>query len=165
FSTNRDRELTIPGGAPAGTYSLNGYLGIYNETNPTIYTEDNFDFVKEGVGESGVTGWFIDSGEDFTILNTTTTSKPLPSSLTLLTSHPNPFNPLTTINFSLPKEGLVKLTVYDLLGRQVALLVNGHRDAGIHDVSFDAQNLASGVYIYRLTAGDYTASAKMVLMK
>jgi hypothetical protein len=59
----------------------------------------------------------------------------------------------------------VNLTVYDISGRKVAELVNGMRDAGSHEVTFDGSKLASGVYLYKLTAGNYTATQKMVLMK
>jgi hypothetical protein len=78
---------------------------------------------------------------------------------------PNPFNPTTTISFALLQPGRVGLTIYDITGRLVTTLVNGHRDTGSHEVTFNASNLASGIYIYRLEAGQFTASSKMVLMK
>jgi len=80
-------------------------------------------------------------------------------------NYPNPFNPTTTISFALPTATTVNLTVYDLSGRQVATLVNGWRVAGTHEVTFDGSNLASGVYTYRLQAGDFIANGKMALMK
>ncbi len=79
--------------------------------------------------------------------------------------HPNPFNPITAISFQLSAVGYVNLAVYDAQGRQVAELINGWRNAGVHEVTFDASNLASGLYIYRLQADDFTATGKMVLMK
>lgn len=81
------------------------------------------------------------------------------------TASPNPFNPATTLSFALPKASRVCLSVYDVSGRLVATLVDGWRDAGVHEVTFDGSSLASGVYIYRLQAGTYHASGKMVLMK
>jgi hypothetical protein len=78
---------------------------------------------------------------------------------------PNPFNPSTTISFTLPDAGKVNLCVYDISGRLVSKLANGWRDAGVHEVTFNGLNLVSGVYVYRLQAGDYTASGKMVLIK
>jgi hypothetical protein len=69
------------------------------------------------------------------------------------------------ISYQLPVVSQVNLSVYDPAGRKVAELVNGWRNAGRHEVNFDGTNLASGVYIYRLTAGTFTASGKMVLMK
>ncbi len=80
-------------------------------------------------------------------------------------AYPNPFNPSTTLSYMLDSSSLVKLTVYDITGREVVALVDGFRDAGVHEVTFDASGLASGVYIYRLTANGNTATAKMVLMK
>ena len=74
-------------------------------------------------------------------------------------------NPTTTIGFGLPERARVELTVYDITGRQVAELVNGWRDVGVHEVTFDASDLSSGIYIYRLQAGEYEASGKMVLLK
>jgi len=87
-----------------------------------------------------------------------------PSSFSL-TNCPNPFNPTTVIRYELPEANLVKLAVYNISGRQVAELVNGWRDAGSHEITFDGSNLASGIYVYRLTADDFNASGKMVLIK
>lgn len=89
----------------------------------------------------------------------------LPTAPQLLGNYPNPFNPTTTISFNLPQGGLVNLAVYDLTGRQVALLVNGWREAGRQEVTFDASRLSSGVYVYRLTSGGHAAGAKMMLVK
>jgi hypothetical protein len=82
-----------------------------------------------------------------------------------LSAYPNPFNPVTTFSFTLPKAQEVSLTVYDVRGRQVAELVSGWWDEGEHKVTFDGSNQASGIYVYRLEAGGYTNSGKMVLMK
>ncbi len=80
-------------------------------------------------------------------------------------NYPNPFNPVTKIQFSVPKKGLVNLTVYDILGREVEILVNGMKPAGNYEVSFDGVNLPSGVYFYRLKTDDFTDTKKMILMK
>jgi hypothetical protein len=88
-----------------------------------------------------------------------------PTDYNLSQNYPNPFNPTTAINFSLPKSGNVTLKVYDLLGREVATLVSGYLPAGAHNTKFDASKLASGMYVYRLQAGTYTAVKKMLLMK
>jgi len=80
-------------------------------------------------------------------------------------NYPNPFNPATTISFELPKASQVTLGVFDILGREVSVLVNERRDAGVHEVKFDGSNLASGVYIYRIQAVDYVATKRMLLMK
>jgi hypothetical protein len=89
----------------------------------------------------------------------------IPSSFALQQNYPNPFNPTTVINFSLPLNADVRLTVYDLLGRQVAVLVDETRSAGVHSITVDGSRFASGVYMYRLQAGDYVSTRKMTLIK
>ena len=79
--------------------------------------------------------------------------------------YPNPFNPTTTLSFTLPEAGPVKLTIYDVNGRAVTQLVNGMRDAGAHEVTFDGSGLASGIYLYTLTAGSHSVAGKMMLVK
>ena len=80
-------------------------------------------------------------------------------------NYPNPFNPETSIRFDLIENSLVNLTVYNVAGQEVATPVNGNLNAGSHTVTFDGANLTSGVYLYRLTAGEFTSTMKMVLMK
>ena len=89
----------------------------------------------------------------------------LPASFKLNQNYPNPFNPSTTISFEMPKSGVVELKVFDMLGREVASLVNGFRQAGTYRVDFNAIGLASGVYVYRIKAGDFVESKKMTLLK
>lgn len=93
------------------------------------------------------------------------TIETLPESFTLSQNYPNPFNPTTKINFELPQSEQVSLRVYDTLGRTVAVLIDQRMDAGSHTVNFDASNLASGVYIYRIEASDFTSTQKMLLVK
>lgn len=87
-----------------------------------------------------------------------------PGSYRLYQNYPNPFNPATIIRYQLPEESEARLEVFDLLGRRVAVLVDGHVGAGEHTVTFDASNLAGGVYIYRLQAGDYTETRRMTFI-
>ncbi len=89
----------------------------------------------------------------------------LPQDYKLGNAYPNPFNPATVIQYHLPEEAEVRLTVYDLTGRQVTTLVNETQQAGEHQATFDAEDLASGTYIYRIQANDWTASGKMMLIK
>ena len=89
----------------------------------------------------------------------------LPTKFSLQQNYPNPFNPSTIIKFELPKASHVNLSVFDILGCEVGVLVNERRGAGVHEVKFDGSNLASGVYFYRLQAGDYVASKKMLILK
>lgn len=89
----------------------------------------------------------------------------LPTELRLSQNYPNPFNPSTIISYHLPAQDLVTLRVYDMLGRQVAMLVNEMQAAGSHQVTFDASYLTSGVYLYKLTAGSETKTGRMTLIK
>jgi Secretion system C-terminal sorting domain len=88
-----------------------------------------------------------------------------PDQFELEQNYPNPFNPSTQIAFSLSQPGKIKLAVYDILGREVATLINRGMSAGSHTVNFHAGDMASGVYFYSLTSGDVTKTQKMVLMK
>jgi Secretion system C-terminal sorting domain len=89
----------------------------------------------------------------------------IPQSFNLSQNYPNPFNPSTKINFELTKASQVKLTVHNILGQKVAELVNGFRNAGSYEITFNAVNLPSGVYIYTIEAADVNLSKKMTLLK
>ncbi|HAO81647.1 TPA: hypothetical protein DCQ82_02990 [Candidatus Veblenbacteria bacterium] len=89
----------------------------------------------------------------------------IPSELVLLQNYPNPFNPATTIGYYLPERTIVKLTVYDLLGQTVKILLDQEISAGNHTITFDASNLTGGTYFYQLQAGDYLETKKMSLLK
>ena len=89
----------------------------------------------------------------------------LPASFNLAQNYPNPFNPSTKISFSLVKSGFTTLNVYNVIGQQVAQLVNKDLSSGTYSVDFDAANLPSGIYMYRITSGSFTATKKMMLIK
>ena len=89
----------------------------------------------------------------------------IPKEFTLSQNYPNPFNPTTVIRFGLPKDSPVTLRVYNAIGQLVRTLVSGQMTAGYHEVTFNASNLASGLYIYRLTGKDFAITKKMLLMK
>jgi len=89
----------------------------------------------------------------------------IPSSFQLFQNYPNPFNPTTTIEFSLPERSFVKLTIYNALGQEIAVLVNEEKQAGIHRIQFNGSNLPTGVYFYRLEAGNFVDTRKMILIK
>ena len=94
----------------------------------------------------------------------------LPMSYELLQNYPNPFNPATKIKFAIPSVGidnnvLVRLKVYDILGNEVATLLDEEKEAGIYEVEFSAAGLASGIYIYRIESVDFIDTKKMVLLR
>jgi hypothetical protein len=114
-------------------------------------------------------GWYVDDvvitkycvGTPLAVGNNNT----IPERFSLEQNYPNPFNPVTQINYALATESIVKLTVFDLLGKQVASIVNTKQPAGRYQVEFDGSNLASGMYIYKIEAGSFTDVKKMMLVK
>ncbi len=94
-----------------------------------------------------------------------TNNQTIPESFSLKQNYPNPFNPSTTIEFSIPKNEFVTVKVYDALGKQVGILADEYKIAGNYKVNYDASNLASGMYFYTITAGSYTETKKMTLVK
>ena len=115
----------------------------------------------------------LKNGEELRITNNKITSikvtgnimDGLPVSYELYQNYPNPFNPSTTIKFAVPKESNVNLTIYNVLGELVTTLVNEQMKAGYYEYKFDASNLASGVYLFRIKAGDFLQTKKMILLK
>ena len=89
----------------------------------------------------------------------------IPQKLELAQNYPNPFNPSTIISWQSPVSGKQTLKVYDLLGNEVATLIDENRSAGSYEVEFNANNLASGIYLYRIEAGGLVQMKKMILMK
>ncbi len=89
----------------------------------------------------------------------------VPKQFRLEQNYPNPFNPNTTIKFQLPRTSQVNLSVFDILGREVSVLVNERKNAGSYEVKFDASNLASGVYFYRLQTGNFVDTKKLLLIR
>jgi hypothetical protein len=110
-----------------------------------------------------VTMYLSRDGESATGVGTLNAS--VPDRFAMLQNYPNPFNPATTIHYQLPKESLVRLSLYNVLGQEVRTLVNETQQPGYKSVQFIAGNLSSGIYFYRITAGTYTEVKKMVVVK
>lgn len=91
--------------------------------------------------------------------------KSIPSEYFLLQNFPNPFNPSTTIKFNVPERSAVALKVYDVLGKEVATLLNEEKSEGSYEVEFDGSDLTSGIYFYRLQASGFVETKKMILLK
>jgi hypothetical protein len=87
------------------------------------------------------------------------------SEFTISQNYPNPFNPTTTIKYSVSKQSIVAIKVYDVLGREIETLVNDEKSTGNYKVEFDASKLTSGIYFYRMQAGDFVETKKIILMK
>jgi hypothetical protein len=99
------------------------------------------------------------------LTNMKTLSAGIPVTYKLSQNYPNPFNPTTNIKYSIPKESLVSLKVFDILGREVANLVDLKQTAGSYEINFNASKLASGVYLYKIDTGDFVQTKKMQLIK
>ena len=93
------------------------------------------------------------------------TKEDLPTTYSLSQNYPNPFNPTTTIRYSIPSAGVVQLKVYDILGSELSTLIDEYKQAGVYEVEFDAAKFTSGVYLYKLTSGEYSATKKMMVLK
>lgn len=159
-SLNRDRSQTVPGAAPTGTYTYHAYIGDYPGV---IWDQDSFTFEKLGVDDSGLDEWLND-GQAFPG-EAVIAQVSVPEDYILSQNFPNPFNPATQIHFALLEAGEVSLRVYNTAGRLVTSLVDGYRQAGWHEITWDASDLATGLYVYRLQAGGRTFSQKAVLVK
>ena len=153
----RDMTQTVPGIAPTGDYIYRCLVGTYPST---VVDQDSFAFIKEGMeAYSPYPGWEL-IGWDDELSNSIIFDQ-----YYLAQNSPNPFNPLTTITFGLPKNAEVELRVYNMLGQQVVELAKGWMEAGNHTVTFDASALSSGVYFYSLKADNYSCVMKMLLVK
>jgi hypothetical protein len=86
-------------------------------------------------------------------------------SFMLYQNYPNPFNPSTVIKFSLVRNGNVKLSVFDITGKEVKILIDEVKNAGVYEVTFDAENLSGGIYFYKIVAGSHSEIKKMMLVK
>jgi hypothetical protein len=112
-----------------------------------------------------VTGYVID-GVSFGTLSAVDSSRiSIPAAYVLRQNYPNPFNPSTTISYALPTQSLVTLKVFNVLGQEVATLVNGLENPGNKSVEFNAAGLPSGVYFYRLQAGSYSGTKMLMVVR
>jgi hypothetical protein len=135
-------------------------------SNDNVAITDNYIFL---LGDSArYSKWYAGSTFYPLIWTDVTDTKYIinqPSAFTLFQNYPNPFNPTTKIRYQIPELSKVKLTVYDVLGREVTTLVNEEKPAGVYEVEFDGANLPSGVYFYRIEAEKYSETKKFILLK
>jgi hypothetical protein len=135
----------------------------------TVFLEKGKHIVRfEFDSESDKDGWLMSFNYFRMVRSDAVSTEPneeLPTSYLLSDNYPNPFNPVTQIQYSLPSAVDVKLTVFNALGQQVDLLVNERKSAGRHTASFDASTLPSGVYFYKLQTGTFTQTKSMMLIK
>lgn len=121
------------------------------------FVQSDFSIRAQQINKYGQLGQVITSVNDI--------ANQVPLEFLLYQNYPNPFNPVTQISYALPEPSHVVLKVFDVLGREVATLVDGYKEAGYYEATWDATNVPSGVYFYKLTAGSYTRVKKMILMR
>jgi len=160
-SISRNMTQVVPAGAPAGTYTYAGYVGNYSAT-PDIWDQDSFTFSKSGLDGNGDGEWSLIGWDN----NTAVLPAPeIPAEFSFMRPSPNPFNPSTQLRYALPKEGYVKLVVFNSLGRLAAELSEGWQPAGWHNVEFNASNLSSGLYFAQIQFNGEVRTQKMLLIK
>ena len=156
----RGMSQTIPAGAPGGEYQYSLFTGEYPAV---IYAMDGFPFTKAAPvdGISGdFSGWTVEGwGSQLAVESS------LPSQYSLKQNYPNPFNPVTTIDFALPEAGKVTVAVFNVAGQEITRLVDGQLNAGWHSLGWNAANLPSGIYFYRLQSDGFNDVKKMMLLK
>ncbi len=113
----------------------------------------------------GDLNWFPTKKTAWLLTDVKTTAAGIPENYSLSQNYPNPFNPSTTFTFAMSKAGFVTLSVYDILGREVASLINNVAEAGTHSVTWNAAGMTSGVYFYKMQTGSFTSLKKMILVK
>jgi len=164
------RTAFLPGGTQGGGFFEYKFAMMY----PGADTVNGGSSPLDNEGGFGINHNFILAAGPDIVLNkffgdfTTSVEKLedlIPAQFDLEQNYPNPFNPSTKIRFTVPEAGLVTMKVYDLLGQEVAILVNEEQVAGVYEVTFDAAQLPSGIYFYSINAGDFVATKKMILLK
>ncbi|MBU1880851.1 T9SS type A sorting domain-containing protein, partial [bacterium] len=160
-SVDGDLAQMVPGRAPEGNYTIVAYVGTYATAvdDSSFFTFNKSATTWANNPTSNLDGWEVVGGFDSVEI------ADVPQAFYLQGAYPNPFNPTTKISFTLPEAAEVSLIVFDVQGREVAMLVDGYRAAGQHEVTFDAAGLSSGVYLYQLKGGSQTAIGKMILTK
>jgi hypothetical protein len=154
------QNVFINGDGPA-EYQWGPYGDMYGIPAYSYLTEGGLKFESPGKSVQMI---LIEGGNNY-ITSVDNSTKEIPRSYNLYQNYPNPFNPSTSISYQLPASVFVTLKVYDVLGREIDVLVNEHQSVGDHSVQFNGVNLPSGVYFYRLQAGTYSAVNKFMLVK
>lgn len=177
-SVSRTLVQSVPGNAPAGSYSYNGYVGTFPNASmdgdafPVTKTAAQFDARSEAPSLSAwavadaVTGEAVTARITWTLDGTleAAPSTPVPAVPVLAAAYPNPFRSTTALRVELPESTQVHLTVHDVLGRQVATLVDEALGVGRHEIGFDGSTLPSGIYLVRMEAGSFGAAQRITLI-
>ena len=144
-------DLDDVSGLPSGTY----YVGVYFDDLADVAESD----------ETDNTAYFSSPTVEYMIIGVEEFVYAIPDEFLLEQNHPNPFNPMTLITYALPRSSKVSLVIYDLRGNAVAHLIDDEQRSGYHTIRWNASGIASGIYFYRLQAGEFVQSRKMLLLK
>jgi hypothetical protein len=166
YSLTINSNGDIFAGAEGGVYMSKDDGDSWILINSGLSFNTAYSFVINSLGEifAGTSGGYV-----FRSVNSTTSiiglNNRAPSVFVLTQNYPNPFNPTTTIKYSIPKLSFVTIKIYDVIGSEVATLVNEEKPFGNYELNWSAANLPSGVYFYQLKAGNYINIKKMILLK
>jgi len=163
FEVQRQAPLNPPKGGTSGEWKMIGFVeGHGNSNSPKEYS-----FIDNNVtaGKYSYRLKQIDNDGKFEYSKVIEIDVGTPIEYELSQNYPNPFNPTTTIKFSIPEKGNVKLMVYNILGEEIATLLNEVKEAGVHTINFDAAELKSGIYFYKLEFGNFFKVKKMSLIR
>ncbi len=162
-------RINLTGEAKSYEIDFNQFKELYgSQTKFDASKIEDIGFIFSSEDNPGLTSFNMDV-KDIAFLNSSVTGisseSSAPSSFSLEQNYPNPFNPTTVIGFNVPKQSRITLTVYNIIGQKVATLINGQMNAGYHSVNFNAANLSSGIYFYRLEGDNISITKKMILTK
>ena len=137
------------------------------EGHGTTIKSNSYSFIDKNIstGEYQYRLKQIDYDGSFKYSNVVEVNVLIPTKFSLEQNYPNPFNPSTTIQYSIPESENVKLSIYNTIGEEVSKLVNGYKEAGTYKVNFNASKLSSGIYYYKIIAGNFSSVKKMILLK
>jgi hypothetical protein len=157
-------DNTVPQTAFNFTAGTGFSVGGYSSSAGLEGLMDEFRFYKRALSDAEILGtWNLDLGSIVSSIHHINSE--IPKSYNLSQNYPNPFNPVTKISFDIPKNGLVTLKIYDVLGKEVKSLVNEVKSAGKYIVDFDGTSFSSGTYFYRLESNGFVSTKKMLLIK
>jgi photosystem II stability/assembly factor-like uncharacterized protein len=146
--------------------TTNGGVNWLQQNSPTTLTMNSTYFIDAVTGfAAGLNGFMVKTGNGGTYTAINQIGNEIPKDYSLSQNYPNPFNPSTNISFDIPKASFVKLTLYNILGTEVKVMTNEYLAAGRYSVNADASELPSGTYFYRITAGTFSDTKKMILVK
>jgi probable HAF family extracellular repeat protein len=169
YGTAKDYDIEL-------NYVTENGIGRFGSYGVALFSNTSHTFIPDWINLSNSQLMvFVDFGNNGTIDDTLYLNNTVgvedqgsllsPNNYNLVQNYPNPFNPITTIQYSIPQRSNVTLKVYDILGNEIATLVNEEKERGVYTATFDARGFASGVYFYTLTAGNFIDIKKMILMK